>query len=144
MTVIGIAVGWLLILGCFDWRKKAVPTGLLLAGAAAAAAVTIYRLIAGDMPWQAYLIGTAASVLPGVLLLITAFATGKAGEADGIVFFILGAVLDARTCFFLFGVSLFLTALFSVGILLLRKGGKNKKIPYLPFVAAACLLKLII
>lgn len=79
-------------------------------------------------------------MLPGILLLVFAIATQKAGYGDGIVLLLLGMVAGGGKAWLLLGVSLFFVSAASVVLLVLRKAGRNMTIPYLPFLTVSGLL----
>lgn len=124
-------------MGIYDWRKKEVPLLWLAVGAAVVPGYEVYLLVSGICTWEAGLTELLPSVLPGVLLLLLAHFTQKAGYADGVVILLLGILEGYRRGMLLFCVSMLLIAIFSGVLLLLKKGNGNSRIAYLPFVAAA-------
>ncbi len=78
--------------------------------------------------------------VPGTILLFMAAATGKAGAADGIVLIFLGICTGGKICLAIFMLSLLLISIFSGILLVLRRVGRNTRLPYLPFLSAAWLL----
>ena len=78
-------------------------------------------------------------ILPGALLLGLALLSRKAGMADGIVL-VCNAVGEG----YFFGMTELLTALLllapvSGGLLILKKAGKNDRLPFLPFLTVGYL-----
>ena len=71
---------------------------------------------------------------PGVLLLLMAAMTKKAGLADGIVLLLLGVLLGYRECILSFILSLLSMSLVSLMLLALNKVRGSSKLPYLPFL----------
>lgn len=125
---------WLLAISVMDVRRRRVPAWLLAAGGVLA--VPMLYLEGGCADGVAVLTG----LFPGVLLLAAGILTKKVGYGDGIVALILGVWLENRKIVMLFGISLFFIAVWSLVLLVLRKVGRNTKIPYLPFLTAAWLL----
>lgn len=74
-------------------------------------------------------------VLPGAGMLLLAKCSHKAGYGDGIVLMQLGFGLGYRQLLLLFSVSLLLLSGISVLLLLLKKVGRNTRMPYLTFLA---------
>lgn len=124
--------GWLLVSSIMDIRTRRVPIWMLgLGGALTVAAVLLRQNRYGDI---------LSGMMPGVFLLLIAFATGKAGYGDGIALSCLGAVLGGEKSLLLFGISLFGVSVCSLVLLALRKVGRDTGIPFLPFLTVAWIL----
>lgn len=135
MNIIIFMAAWLLIISIVDIRKRNVPVWLLIPGGILAFAGVVERQYGG--------LEIARSMIPGVVLLLLAMTTGNVGYGDGIVMLFLGMVSGSGKSFLLFGVSLFLAAIFSLILLIMRKVKKNTGIPFLPFLNAAWLITTI-
>lgn len=127
---------WLLTGSVMDIRKRRVSVWLLLAGGVFAVTVSFLQCIGGEREYVDILKGT----FPGLAFLVIAFITQKAGYGDGIVLLCLGILSGGGKSLLLFGLSLFLISIFSLVLLILRKAGRNTRIPYLPFLTAAWLI----
>lgn len=130
---------YLFVLSVFDLKKKRVPVFLLAAGMVGAGTVAIYWIIEGQSTWLQAVLGA----IPGMMLLVLAYCSGKTGYADGIVLMAIGIVKGYRNSLFVLGISLFGACLVSILLLLLRRVGKNTKLPYIPFLTAAFCIKEI-
>lgn len=127
---------WLVPMSIMDTRSKRVPVWMLWIGTAAAAGVLLYEGINGGLNgWQA-----CRALIPGVILLAVAFVTGKAGLADGIILMLLGVFTGYEGCVAASLGGLFLTALFSGILLMLRRVKKDTRIPFVPFLAVGWLI----
>lgn len=126
-TVILLYLG---ILGIWDLRHRCVPTIWLMAGLLLLPGIGISRCMGNELQWTELLLG----MIPGMVMTLVAWLTKKAGYADGIVLLELGACLGYREVVVMFCFSLLLIALASAVLLVLRKVGRNTKIPYLPFL----------
>ena len=82
-------------------------------------------------------------MLPGIVLLLVAVATKKAGWADGVVLLLLGLLWGARECTVSFALSLFAISIVSLILLALRKVDRNARLPYLPFLCGGYLLQAV-
>lgn len=120
---------WLLAASIMDIRSRRISIWMLAAGGV----LSILAVICQYSGYWAVLKG----MLPGILLLLTAFATRKAGFGDGIALLFLGAAAGGEKAFMLFGLSLFLISLVSLLLLALKKVRRNTQIPFLPFLTAA-------
>ena len=110
---------WLLLLG-----------GVVILGSGA------YGCIRGENNGTELFLG----MIPGVLLLLLAAATKKAGWADGVVLMLLGSMLGFRQCVMGTMVSLAIISVFSAVLLALRRVGKGTNIPYVPFLVMGVML----
>lgn len=127
-----IAIGiYLMILGIKDWIDRKISICWLCAGGVLTTGMGIYRCIGGGLVWWELLVG----MLPGLLLLMAARLSGKAGYADGIVMVQMGACMGYRECLLLFCCSMLLTAVISMLLLILRKVRRDTPMPYLTFLA---------
>lgn len=124
---------YLAILSFCDVKERQVSVLWLAAGALLLPGIGVIQCIRGILYWQELIAGA----IPGVILLLAAGVTKKAGYADGVVLLELGVCMGCRTGFLLLCISLFLLALTSVFLLLLRKVRRNTKLPYIPFLLAA-------
>lgn len=122
---------YLIILGIADGRKREVSALWLTVGSILATCVGIYRCAGGDLSWLEMLAG----IVPGMLLLLVAWGTRKAGYADGIVLMQIGMSLGCRKVLLLFGCSMFFLAVVSIVMLVMGRVKKETKMPYLTFLA---------
>lgn len=131
-----VTAAWLLPMSVMDAKSRRVPIWMLWIGAAAAAGVLLYDILnKGTTGWQ-----ICRALLPGMILLAVAFATGKAGVADGVILLLLGAFTGYEICVAASLGGLFLLALISGILLALRRVRKDTRIPFVPFLAAGWLL----
>lgn len=130
-----------LILGTFlgicsytDIKKKEVYTMLMAPFLLAGIAVSISPLGPGI---KNALFGVAV----GVFILILSFITrGSIGAGDGIALMITGFYLGFLDNIRLLCLALFLSAIISVAVLLIKRCGKDKELPFMPFLLIAFLI----
>ena len=127
---------WLLIASIFDIRSRRIPVWMLVLGGSFAVLTAVCRCGFALAEYVEMIKGC----VPGMILLLMAAATDKAGTADGLVLIFLGICMGGKSCLAVFMLSLVLISLFSAVLLMLRRAGRNTKLPYLPFLAAAWLL----
>ena len=132
MWSILFVTGWLITAGIMDVRTRKVPVWMLVLGGALAV-------------WAAFCqhrecLEVLRGMLPGILLLLVALGTKKAGYADGIVLCCLGMAVGSEETLVLLGLGLFLISLCAMALLVLRKVGRDTGLPFLPFLAAAWLV----
>lgn len=127
--IIVLMTGWLLAISFMDIRTRRIPVWLLIPGGILTGTASVYQ--------YSGCFDLLRGLLPGMLLLVVALVTKKAGYGDGVVLICLGAVVGGEKALLLFGFSLFLVSVFSLILLALRKVGRNTAIPFLPFLTAA-------
>lgn len=126
----GVVLFYLGILSFWDYKERQVPVVWLLAGAFLLPGMGMVRCFAGEYSKMEYLAGA----LPGIMLLIIAWMTQKAGYADGLVLIEVGLYSGYRQSMLLSCFSLLLSAIVSACLLTVRKVNRNTKLPYLPFL----------
>ena len=126
----GIILAYLLVLSLWDIRECRVPVVLLTAGSAFAGIVMGYELLAGETRLLEFVLGSCV----GLLLLLVAWFSRKAGYADGIILLWLGGLYGYRQGLLILCVSLMLISLTSVALFLLGKVKRHTRIPYIPFI----------
>lgn len=139
MWKIGLLIFYLLILCVYDGKHKQVPVILLYIGVGMVTVLSVIELLNGTFAWLRLF-----GAFPGILLIIVACVTGKAGVADGIVLSIAGIILGYKEIWLLFCISLMLIFSGSVFLLLLRKIHMNTRMPYIPFMTVALLLQQLL
>lgn len=127
---------WLLPMSVMDVKSRRVPVWMLWIGAAAAAGMFLYEMITEEaVGWQ-----ICRGLLPGLVMLTVAAATGKAGVADGVIMLLMGILAGSEVCVEASLGGLFLLALVSGVLLALRKAKRDTRIPFVPFLTAGWLL----
>lgn len=131
-----VMLGALAGLAVLDLKTKRIPVvWVVLLGAA----TVIYRVIAGAGVWE-----LAAGIVPGLLLLLVAFATGESiGSGDGLVLCALGLFCGVTMTVAVFGMALLLSAVLAIVLLVLRRAGRKTELPFLPCLCAGYLLCLL-
>ena len=96
---------------------------------------------------------SVVSILSGVavglgLIVLSVLTRGSIGMGDGFLFLVTGIFLGGGQNISLLMVSLLYAALFSLGVLVLgKRNGKKKEIPFVPFVFlgyATMLLEVVV
>lgn len=127
---------WLMGISIMDIRSRRVPIWMFVLGGGVVLAILMDQITNGAIEY----VDVFTGMLPGVVLLLIAFATKKAGYGDGIAILFVGMVLGGGKSLWVFCISLFLISIYSAILLLLRIVRRNSEIPYLPFLSAAWLL----
>lgn len=127
---------WLLGLSLFDIRYRSVPVWMVLSGGAVITGIGICRCVWGESDPAALLSG----MIPGIVLLLLALGTRKAGWVDGIVLMLLGSILGFSQCILAAALSLLMISVLSAVLLIMKKADHGTTIPYIPFLTMSFVL----
>ena len=126
----------LFILSLWDIRTKKIPVvltvlwGVLLFGC---------RVCRGLDPVMA-----AAGMIPGaVILVLSVLSNGKIGLGDGLVLCALGAGFGTEAMVVILSGAFGLAALGAVALIVFQKAGRNREMPFLPYVFAGYVVCMI-
>lgn len=128
---------YMLIMSGYDYKRKCVPKFLLVIGGAGTGIMAIYAMLVGQTSY----IGLFLGAFPGLFLIFVAWLSKKAGYADGIVLLFLGVIYGYKEGVVLLCGSMLLLSMISVILLLLYKVHKNTKLPYLPGLTIAFIVR---
>lgn len=124
----GLTLGNLGFNTFFDVRYKKIS---VLCCALFSAGALIARLVMGGFDTAELVL----SLLPGIFLALTVIISGgKVGMGDAIVFLSLGFALPVTRVVPVMLTAMVLSALFSLGALILKKATLKSRIPFMPFV----------
>ena len=126
---------FLMILSILDIKEKRISVFFLVCGSVLTGILLWFQIRQGSVGWLEIFLG----ILPGLFLLAMAWLSKGAGYADGIVLIWLGGLYGYKNGLLFLGSSLFLLALLSIVLLMLRKVKRNSQIPYIPFLTASFL-----
>lgn len=139
-----ILLVYLVMLSIYDVRECKVPVILLSIGGAVAAGIAVYNCWKTPAEWQWIVLWYVLGMLPGIFVILMAYISKKIGYGDGITLILVGMLTGYRTCLVLLCFSLLLMSVCCIGILLCKKGNRNTRIPYLPFLGAVFLAGMFI
>lgn len=120
------------ILAIIDVKKKKIPVWFVVVFSII---ILLIRFVEG-MVWLDFIGG----FFLGVLVLILAICSREnIGIGDGLVFCALGIGYCLEDMIGMIGVSFFLAAIWSIGLLILKKANKKTEFPFLPCLFAGYL-----
>ena len=134
---------WLFWMSILDCRACSVPKWLLWGGSGLNLIISLWMFAGecnGDVDWVGYLVSVLVGMIPGICLLLISYLTGLMGYGDGIVMTALGGCLGIQKAVLVLSTALFLTAICSVVLLLIRKVRRGSQLPFLPFLTLGWLL----
>jgi len=83
-------------------------------------------------------------LIPGAFLLLVAFITNQAiGYGDGIIVILIGMMLNFQNTITVILIAFFLSAIASIYILITKKGNRQTKLPFVPFLLTSWCIYLI-
>ena len=130
----------LIMLGIYtieDIRKRKITTTYLVLFA-----ILGILLLCREPEFE--LFGIITGVAVGAGLLGISILTGESiGKGDGMVFLVTGIFLGGSLNLELLFISLLYAAIFSIGILIFKRGGRKQEIPFIPFVFLGYLTMVI-
>ena len=137
--VLGIVLG----VGSYqDIRKKSVGLWLIFVGAGAAVVMSVAGM--GDEPVK-YIEGILVGLTPGaILVLISVASRGRVGMGDALMVLVMGLFVGFRQTMGELLVALLFSGVFSLALVVIKKCGKEKELPFIPFLMAAHLTELCI
>ncbi len=77
------------------------------------------------------------------IILLSKITGGKIGAGDGLLLCVTGLGLGLWVNLELFGIALFLAALLSILLLILRLADRQKSIPFVPFLLSGYIILLV-
>lgn len=128
------AMFYLWILSAWDAKKRELPLWLLGLGSIPAVLSAYAEWMGKGRTCEEILFG----LVPGGLLLCLAGLNKGAGAGDGIVLLQVNFFFFLEQTILAFVFSMVLISLFSAGLLLTKKGSKEMRLPYLPFLWLGC------
>ncbi len=127
VIIVGV---YLLAMAIIDGKKKRIP---ILPGV-----ICLVCIIAGQIAnrtcWQFWISGMLVGV---VLFVVSKASRGAIGEGDAFVYTLTGALLGITGNMALLLISLLLCSLVSLVFIVFRRVGRQYKIAFVPFVAIA-------
>ncbi len=124
----------------FDIKRREIPLVLLVILGGIVAFLWGYEVFWQGLGYMQFL-----GVIPGIFMLILArISEESVGYADGIVVAEIGLLTGVGRCLFILSAALFLAAIFSLFVLVIKKVSKKYKVPFIPFFTSAYAFSLLL
>ncbi len=124
----------------FDLRWQFIPGKSLAAGVILSSCWTLGRVMLGAQSW----LGTFISLMPGIVVLLLArVGREQVGRGDAWELIHMGNWLGWSHCLTAFGIALSGAFVVSVLLLVLGRAKRNTRIPFVPFLCAGVVIRLI-
>ncbi len=121
----------------FDLRRKAIPVYIVLTSVGTGIVYAAVMIYTRQIEWSQILL----AVMPGLIGILFSFlCKGIMGIADGILiatggFFYFPLQVTAWLCF-----AFFFSFLVSLFLVVMKKTGRKKQIPFVPFLCLSSIL----
>lgn len=119
-----------------DLKNRNIPAIWLYAGLGGLSIYALYGLIMGSRAWTELLF----SLLPGTLCYLLCLLTRQMGEGDALLILGMGFCMDLKKVIRVVMAAFFLSCAVSILLLILKRGMKNRRIAFVPFLFCAVLL----
>ncbi len=138
MCGVWILLGIFLVVGSvYDLKTMNLPQWLLIMGLIAGVAGGVYiNYVTGKG-----CIGFGLGLLPGIVILILACVTREQiGQGDGLIMLIIGSLLGLECSLIILWIGLMGSCVAGIGLLLIRRGNRKTRMPFIPFLLIGLLL----
>ena len=123
------AIIFILISTIFDIKRKEIPIILLVIFGIAS---IVLAAKVENQNWQLVIY----SLIPGAAMLALSLCTSESiGYGDGFVVLVLGVLLGISKCLSCVFLGFFLSSVYSLFLLVLKKVNGKSRFPYMPFLA---------
>lgn len=143
METILLAI-YLIVLSFFDSRECKVPLAMISGGFLMALVCLLCRCLSNPTEWKWIVLTVVLGIVPGAFMVGAAYVTGKIGFGDGLVLMVTGMMVGYRRCLVVIGFSLLVMSVWCIGVLCCKKGNRNTRVPYIPFLTAVYLVGMFV
>ncbi|MDE6221769.1 MAG: prepilin peptidase [Lachnospiraceae bacterium] len=134
MAVIGML---LFVTGIIDIRKRQISRGMLLV-------LLLVCCLVVPLKEEFGVLDAIGGLTIGLCAIGISIATREQiGKGDGIVIAAVGIALGARKCLLVVFAASFVICIIAIAVLLLRRGGRQTRLPFLPAIFVGYLLCVI-
>ena len=97
--------------------------------------------------WQQvfHILDTLGGLAVGLGIIgLSVISKEQIGKGDGLVIAAVGIAFGARRCFLVLSTASFVMCVIAIGVLLLKKGGRQTRLPFLPALFAGYVLCVVL
>ena len=137
---IGVTIGivlYLVVLSIIDIRHRKVPTIMLYLFIVA---MTVEAVVLGNGIWLLAMLG---GVIGALFLVISKLTKEAIGYGDSLLILGLGISLGFWRVFSLLLIAFFLGAIYSIGLLSIRKAKRKTTFPFIPFISISYVIMFV-
>ena len=135
MFFIYIAVYLILFVSVFtDIKSLRIPYSIVASAGFISTIFIIYEMVNGSITWSQI----AYALLPGIALIVTSFITRQSvGYGDGLMMLAVGPIFGSSHMVFGVCLAFFISAIFSLVMMVFRKADNRTRFPFMPFLTVA-------
>lgn len=137
MMVIGIGI-LLFAAGMIDIRHRQISRRMI---------VVLFLACCAILPFRRYfrILDMVGGLAVGLGIIgLSVISKEQIGKGDGMVIAAVGIAFGARRCFLVLCTASFLMCIIAIGLLLLRKGARQTRLPFLPALFVGYLLCVVL
>ncbi len=138
-----MTIGVICILFCLslpDYYKQKIP--LWMIGISCVIAIVLRTILFFLGETDINLMGFVAALLPGCVFLLLAFVTREQiGYGDGMILTIIGILYPIWRVMVVTGIALLIISVMSIVLLVLKKGNRYTRLPFVPFLFLGSLIE---
>lgn len=139
----GCAVALVYLVPCSIWdvKTREIPILWMAAGGIIAVCAAVWYVATGETG----AVNLLFAMSPGIFLLALSIITEQQiGAGDGISAAILGLLIGAPMIYMVLMGALLLSSIYAAGLLVLRKGSRHSRMPWIPFMTAGLLVFMLL
>lgn len=118
-----------------DLRSKKIPGILIWICMGLSCGYRGYSLFTGNAGMEECIM----AVIPGIALLVFSYSSKQIGCGDGLLIVAAGLFWGGEGIMEILAVAFLLAAVFAIAYLLIKRGSKDHRIPFIPFLFIAVL-----
>lgn len=137
LIVIGIGI-LLFVAGIKDIKSRQISRKMI---------VFMFLACCALLPFRRYfsILDTIGGLAIGLSIIgLSVLSKEQIGKGDGMVVAAVGIAFGARRCFLVLSTASFVMCMIAVGVLLLKKGARQTRLPFLPALFAGYLLCIVL
>ncbi|MDE7185029.1 MAG: prepilin peptidase [Lachnospiraceae bacterium] len=137
IIVIGIGI-LLFAAGLIDIKSRQISRRMI---------VVLFLACCATLPFRRYIsiLDTVGGLAVGLSIIgLSVISKEQIGKGDGLVLAAVGIAFGARRCFLVLCIASFLMCMTAIGLLFLRRGSRQTRLPFLPALFAGYLLCVVL
>lgn len=136
---------WLITVGYIDWKEGIIPNQMILTGIIFWGILSLLEILIAHTMWQKVLFFSliGGGLCGGILFIVAIITKSALGMGDVKMFFVIGLLYGLSNTYAILFFSIFVMAIVSLVLLLMKKVTKKTAVPMAPFVAFGFLINIM-
>ena len=140
----GVWILFMVINSIFDLKKKRISLRICVLAGLIGGAFGVWDVWQENVDFISAIKDVLIAMLPGIAVFVICFVSRQAiGAGDGIIVFITGLYFGAMETAEILLLALICSSLTGIYLMIFKKVNKKTEIPFVPFLLAGYLLKMI-